>query len=90
MFSWSTNPFPFLMWFCALVFQVSERGLPVGICTVKTPGEEWSNMPWCSVWVGEWARMKVCKDVLALDFTERDESGLKFSVILFVALERLP
>jgi len=34
--------------------------------------------------------MKVCKDVLALDFTERDESGLKFSVILFVALERLP
>lgn len=34
--------------------------------------------------------MKVCKDGLAVDFSGRDECGLKFSVILLVALERLP
>ena len=49
MFSWRTNAFPFLMCFCALVFQVCERGLRAGICTEKSPGEEWSNMPWCCV-----------------------------------------
>jgi len=59
------------------------------MCGKQRPGEEWSEPRGCRVGPREWPGLKVCVDVLCVDVPERAESGLKFSVSVFVAWEGL-